>query len=132
MITLDIKDMYINLPIKGILKAAKTWLQKTVNNPETNKQTMMFLSKIMEQNYFQYNKQCYKPQNGIAMGSPLSGYLAEIYIQEIEETYVKHWIDSKEIIYCRRFVDGIFILYNQNKTNEQQILNRINKIDKHL
>ena len=39
MITLDIKDMYVNLPIKGILRAAKTWLQKTVNNPETNKQT---------------------------------------------------------------------------------------------
>jgi len=97
-----------------------------------NKQIIMLLSTIMEQNYFQYNKQCYKPENGIAMGSPLSGYLAEIYIQEIEETYVKHWIDSKEIIYYRRYVDDIFILYNQNKTNEQQIFNRINKIDKHL
>jgi len=37
MITLDIKYMYINLSIKGILRAAKTWLQKTVNKPETNK-----------------------------------------------------------------------------------------------
>ena len=36
-ITLDINDMYINLPIKGILRAAKTWLQKTVNNPEKTK-----------------------------------------------------------------------------------------------
>jgi len=123
--------MYVNLPIKGILRAAKTWLQKTVNNSETNKQTMMLLSTIMEQNYFQYNKQCYKPQNGIAMGSPLSGYLAEIYSQGIEETYVKHWIDSKETIYCRKYVEDIFILYNQNKTNEQQISNRI-KTDKHL
>ena len=66
------------------------------------------------------------------MGSPLSGYLAEIYIQGIEETYVKHSIDSKEIIYYRRHVDDIFKLYNQNKTNEQQIFNRIKKIDKHL
>jgi len=49
----------------------------------------------MEQNYFQYNKQYYKPQKGIAIGSPLSGYLAEIYIQEIEETDVKHWLESK-------------------------------------
>jgi len=29
-------------------------------------------------------------------------------------------------------VDDIFILYNQNKTNEQQIFNNINKINKHL
>ena len=29
-------------------------------------------------------------------------------------------------------MDDIFILYNQNKTNEQQIFNRINKINKYL
>jgi hypothetical protein len=55
----------------------------------------------MEQNYFQYNKQCYKPKKGIAMGSPLSGYLAEIYIQEIEETDVKHTHYICEI--CSKF-----------------------------
>ena len=39
----------------------------------------------MGQNYFQYNNQYYKPENGIAMGSPISGILAEIYLQLIEE-----------------------------------------------
>jgi len=97
-----------------------------------NKQIMILLSIIMEQNYFQYNKQCYKPKKGTAMGSPLSGYLAEIYIQEIEETNVKHWLESKEIIYYKRYVDDIFILYNKSKTNEIQICNKINKINKHL
>ena len=86
----------------------------------------------MEQNYFQYNKQCYKPKKGIAMGSRLSGYLAEIYTQEIEETNVKHWLESKEIIYYKRHVDDILILYNKSKTNEIQISNEINKINKHL
>jgi len=37
MITLDIKDMYINLPIKGILRAAKTWLQKRSTTPKQTK-----------------------------------------------------------------------------------------------
>ena len=120
--TLDIKDMHVNLPTEGILRAAKTGLQKTANSLEMNKQIMILLSIIMEQNYFQYNKQCYKPKKGIAMGSPLSGYLAEIYIQEIEETDVKHWLESKEIIYYKRYVDDIFIIYNQSKTNEIQIL----------
>jgi len=110
MMTLDIKDMYVNLPTEGILTAAKTGLQKTANSLEMNKQVMILLSIIMEQNCFQYNKQCYKPQKGTAMGSPLSGYLAEIYIQEIEETDVKQWLESKEIIYYKRYVDDIFIL----------------------
>ena len=110
MMTLDIKDISVNLPTEGILTAAKTVLQKTANILEMNKQVMIILSIIMEQNYFQYNKQCYKPQKEIAMGSPLSGYLAEIYIQEIEETDVKQWLESKEIIYYKRYVDDIFIL----------------------
>jgi len=37
MITLDIKDMHVNLPVKGILRSGKTWLQKRDNNPEINK-----------------------------------------------------------------------------------------------
>jgi len=132
MMTLDIKDISVNLPTEGILTAAKTVLQKTANILEMNKQVMIILSIIMEQNYFKYYKQYYKPQKGIAMGSPLSGYLAEIYIQEIEETVVKQWLESKEIIYYKRYVDDIFILYNQSKTNEIQIFNKINKINKHF
>ena len=124
MITLDIKDMYVNLPIKGILRTAKTLLRKTDNNPEINKQIMMLLSTIMEQNYFQYNKQCYKPLNEIAMGSPIYGFLAEIYIQVIEDTHIKHRIESKELIYYNRYVDNIFILYNQNNSIDQQISNK--------
>jgi hypothetical protein len=45
-----------------------------------------------ELNYFQYNNQYFKPEKGIAMGSPISGTSAEIYLQLIEERYIKHWI----------------------------------------
>ena len=50
----------------------------------------------------------------------------------IEETYVKQWLDSKELAYYKRYVDDILIMYDQNKTNEQTILHQINKIDKNL
>jgi len=53
----------------------------------------------MEQNYFQYNNLFYKPKEGVAMGSPLSGTLAELYLQRTENNYIKHWIDSEEIYY---------------------------------
>jgi len=32
IITLDIKDMYVNLPIKGLIKTARFWLNKHNNN----------------------------------------------------------------------------------------------------
>jgi len=86
----------------------------------------------MEQNYFQYNDQYFKPVKGIAMGSPLSGTLAELYLQRIEKEYIKLWIDSEEIYYYKRYVDDTIILYNNNRIQEEQILQGINHTDKNL
>jgi hypothetical protein len=58
--------------------------------------------------------------------------IAEIYLQFLEEMHIKHWLENKEIIYNKRYVDDIIIIFDQNKTNEQSILNHINNIDKYL
>jgi len=84
LITLDIKDLYVNLPTQGVLQAAKFWLHKSLNNEEMSRQIILLLKTVMEQNYFQYIDQYFKPNKGIAMGSPISGTIAEIYLQSIE------------------------------------------------
>ena len=38
---------------------------------------------------------------GIAMGSPLSSTMAEIYVQYFEELIIKHWIETNELIYYK-------------------------------
>jgi hypothetical protein len=50
------------------------------NNKELNEQTLHALNTIMKQNYFQYGGQIFQPQKGIAMESPISGTMAEIYL----------------------------------------------------
>ena len=55
IITLDINDLYTNLPIKGIIEATKHWLgQSTVSKGE-KEQIIPILETIVQQNYFQYN-----------------------------------------------------------------------------
>jgi hypothetical protein len=90
------------------------------------------LSTNLKQNYFQYSDQLFQPKKGTAMGSPISGTMAEVYLQYIEETHVKQWLDSKEIIHYKRYVDDILIIYDQNKRNKQIILHQINNIDKNF
>jgi hypothetical protein len=58
--------------------------------------------------------------------------MAEIYTQYLEATHVKHWLDNGEIIFYKRYVDYILIIYDQSKTNEQTLLHQINKVDKNL
>jgi hypothetical protein len=83
---------------------------------------------ILDQNYFYYNGKYFKPTNGIAMGSPISGTLAEIYFQFFEDLIIKHWMEIGEITYYRRYVDDNIIIFIQNKMNEDLITKYMNNI----
>jgi hypothetical protein len=62
------------------------------------------------------------------MGSPLSATMAEIYPQCIEEMFIKHWLETREIIFYRRYVDDILIISDTTKTNQHTTQNFMNSI----
>jgi len=66
------------------------------------------------------------------MGSPLSGTIAEIHLQYLEETYIKQWWDTNEIMYYNRYVDDILIIYNNQKIKDHTIEKENKKIDMNL
>jgi hypothetical protein len=67
------------------------------------------------------------------LGSPISGTLAEIYLQyNKEETYVKHCLENKEITYYKIYVDDILKIFDQNKISENTIHSFMNSADEHL
>jgi hypothetical protein len=45
---------------------------------------------ITNQNYFQYDDKYYKPKSGVAMGSPTSSTMAEIFLHGLEQHRLKH------------------------------------------
>jgi len=79
MNTIDIIDLYVNLPIQGILKITNFWLRKN-SDPTVTKQTLKLFEVILNQNYLLYDGKFFKSVRGIAMGSPLSGVVAELYL----------------------------------------------------
>jgi glycyl-tRNA synthetase beta subunit len=70
---------------------------------------------ITNQNYFQYKGKFYKPTTGVAMGSPLSSILAEIFLQDLEQNRLKHLLEDKKIVHYNRYIHNIFIIYDQRK-----------------
>ena len=102
-ITFDIKDLYVNLPIPGIMRTIRFWLNKQNNhNNQMKEQMLTVLDTIIKQNYFHYEDQIYQQEEGKAMGSPISSMLAEIYLQYLENIYIKHWLNNKEILFYKR------------------------------
>jgi hypothetical protein len=67
---------------------------------------------------------------GIAMGSPISGLIDEIF--HYEQYLINNSLDSTTITFYNRYVDNIIIIYDQNRTNADDIQKFMNKIHKDL
>jgi len=62
------------------------------------------------------------------MGSPISGTMAEIFIQHLEDSFIKHFLNSRSITFYARYVDGIFIIYDSSHTTPNAITQYANTI----
>jgi hypothetical protein len=67
-------------------------------------------------------------ENGLAMGAPTSGLLAEFFLQHQEHLHISHLSGKHKIIKYFRYVDDILIIYDTNHTDVQNILNDFNTI----
>jgi hypothetical protein len=98
LITLDMKDLYVNIPITEAIDITTIQLLKH-NEPEIRTQICTLLTVVLQQNYFIFQEQIYQPDKGIAMGSPISGTIAEIFLQHLEHIYITPLIETKRIKY---------------------------------
>jgi hypothetical protein len=81
LITMDIKGLYVKIPISHTLNIAN----KMLNNNQVDEHItgdIMSILKITNQNY---EGKFYKPTTVVGMGSPLSSILAEIFLQDLEQ-----------------------------------------------
>ena len=95
MISFDIKDLYVNIPIDETLNIIKSKLLKNNNIQITHQ--MLSLKVILSQNYFMFQQKIYQPAQGISMESPISSLIAEIFLQHYEDANVKQVSDMKSI-----------------------------------
>jgi hypothetical protein len=126
--TLDIKDLYVNVPTQDILEIKKFWLHMNHNPQPIIEQVNAHMENVLNQNYFQHNGQYYRPTRGISTGSSLSSTATELYLQFFEEHIVKHWLETKEIIYYRRYVDDILLMFDQQRTDIHTINSHMNNL----
>jgi hypothetical protein len=126
MLTYDIKDLYVNIPIKETLMITKSILLK--HETQITKQIITLLETILQQNYFSFENNLYQPEKGISMGSPISNTIAEIFLQLIENTHLKQLLDTNSIIFYTRYVDDILMIYDIQCINSNIIHEYINQI----
>ena len=96
MITFDIKELYVNIPIDETINFLKTKLLEHSNTQITH-QIIALLKVTLSQNYFTFQQNIYQPEQGVAMGSPISRLVAEIFLQHYEDIHIKQLLDTNNI-----------------------------------
>ncbi|XP_067131926.1 uncharacterized protein [Centruroides vittatus] len=75
------------------------------------------LTKLVVSDHLCYDGQAYRQKRGVPMGSPISGILCELVVRKLEKSVLFDF--RKDIVYFKRYVDDIFILWKNNrKINE--------------
>lgn len=67
---------------------------------------------ICHESYFEFRGMFYKQLEGVPIGSPMAGVLAEIVVREVEQQ-LHHSLTNKFSLYSR-YVDNIFVLWKTN------------------
>jgi hypothetical protein len=131
MITFDIKDLYVNIPVCETLDITTNLLLRH-NDEHITKQMISLLHTILQQNHFSFQNNIFQPYTGIAMGSPISGIIAEIFLQFLENRHLNQLLDEKSIIFYTRYVDDIFVIYNTDRTTPKKIHDYLNNLHPNL
>ena len=70
------------------------------------------LTVATKESFFMFNNKFYKQIDGVAMGSPLGPALANIFMCNFENKWLKDCPHSLKPVFYRRYIDDIFVLFS--------------------
>ena len=121
IVSMDIECLYTNIPVRETIDILTNLIYEN-DNSFRNMSKLNFkkmLECITSNTFFIFNNIYYKQRDGLAMGSPLSATLANIFLCFHE----RKWIDECPLTFkpqfYRRYMDDTFIIFdNANQANE--------------
>jgi hypothetical protein len=125
----DIANMYTNIPTDIIIDLITETLHKQDTPIQITREIILIIGTILDQNYFVHNHQIFQQHEGLPMGAPASAILLELYL---EHNNILNILSKHHIVSYNRYVDDILIIYNQTRTNIEEVLEEFNKIHKIL
>jgi len=85
--SLDTSSLYTNVPVKETKDIIANTLVKNKVDPQIRQELLNCYDTITHQNYFSSNGKILVQKDGLAMGAPSSGLIAEFFLQNLEDTH---------------------------------------------
>ena len=121
MASLDVDSLFTNIPLDETIDICIDSLYKhDENTPKIPKDVFHnLLTVATKESFFMFNNKFYKQIDGVAMGSPLGPALANIFMCNFENKWLKDCPHSLKPVFYRRYVDDIFVLFSSLDQTEK-------------
>ena len=118
MVSFDVVSLFTNIPLDECIDLAIKYIYQ--GNPglgisPTDLKTLFPFATA--QTHFSFKGVFYDQIDGVAMGSPLAPVLANLFMGHHERIWLENYSTS-QILFCRRYVDDTFCLF-ENETDAQ-------------
>lgn len=129
LISFDVKSLFPSIPTEEVLMILKKRLEKDEklkNRTNLNVEDILEITSFcLKKTYFQFNGKIYQQLDGLAMGSPLSPTLANLFMDDLEKKILDNQSILKPKIWLR-YVDDIFAIWPHSKEELEIFLTYIN------
>ena len=123
LISLDVDSLFTNVPFEECLNILGNHLERQRLHPGEIYDLINLTRICMQQNYFRFNDQYFRQKEGLAMGSPLSPLMAEIFMDHFERKYV---VGEPNIQFYYRYVDDVIICWTGTIRQMDIFVNKLN------
>ena len=103
-------------------------LENNLLDSQTREGLIRWYDAITHQNYISNNGLIIIQKEGLAMGAPNSGVMAEFFLQIVENIHLAHLSEKHKFPGYFRHVDDILLIYDSNHTNIQDISHDFNTL----
>ena len=126
MLSFDVKALFTNVPINTVLNFIDRKIDEgCISTPIPRNDFMSLVKVCVENSSFQFKHKFYKQKFGMAMGSPLSPILANIFMEYFETELMEN-IQNKPLMWVR-YVDDVWAIMDK-EADHLGLLNEINAL----
>ncbi len=127
MASFDINSLFTNIPLDETIDII---INKAFSNaPSFHNFALTDLKKLLDiavkDSHFIFNNAYYKQNDGIAMGSPLGPFFANVFLDFHERSWLSNCPQEFKPLFYRRYIDDCFVVF-RSETHIPLFLNYLN------
>lgn len=115
MTSFDITSLFTNIPLDETIQISLDHLYQNGNEHRgmTRTEFKELMSLCVKESYCLFDEVIYKQIDGCAMGSPISGTLANLFLCQHEQQWLENCPEDFKPLYYKRYVDDTFVIFKE-------------------